>query len=171
MDDASKRKPSRSRDKRLTHAEDAAPAKLLKGPGTRSTFDRSRDPLRQQQPPRDKVSIPGVHDGVNLLFEKIAVHGFDGGRQGHFVTHATILSVGQGTHARPGHSKPNEVSSSETDPPNRPASSRRHCFWSVAPHSDRHRNASESATFKCVLTARMIAPTIRREFKSERRYP
>lgn len=57
------------------------PAKLPKGPRACRAFDRSRDALRQEQPPRDEISIPGVHDRVDLLIEKIAGHGCDGWRR------------------------------------------------------------------------------------------
>jgi len=42
-----------------------------------ATFNRSRDALRQQQPPRDDVSVPGVDNYFYGLIEKITVRDKD----------------------------------------------------------------------------------------------
>ena len=38
-----------------------------------AAFNRARDALRQQQPPRDDVSVPGVNNYFYGLIEKITI--------------------------------------------------------------------------------------------------
>ncbi|MGA9043241.1 MAG: hypothetical protein WB421_22270, partial [Terriglobales bacterium] len=42
-----------------------------------AAFNRARDALRQQQPPRDDVSVPGVDNYFYGLIEKITVRDKD----------------------------------------------------------------------------------------------
>lgn len=51
--------------------------KFAKRSVSTATFNRSRDALRKQQPPRNDVSIPSVDDDIDVLIEKVALHYFD----------------------------------------------------------------------------------------------
>ena len=42
-----------------------------------AAFNRARDTLRQQQPPRDDVSVPGVDNYFYGLIEKITIRDKD----------------------------------------------------------------------------------------------
>lgn len=46
-------------------------AQFSKGLNPRSCLDRPRDALRYQQPPGEKVTIPGVDDDIDVLIEQV----------------------------------------------------------------------------------------------------
>ena len=52
-------------------------------------LERSADALRQQQPPRNGVTIPGVDDGVHLLIEQVAFYHLHRHGSGQ---HSTLIS-------------------------------------------------------------------------------
>jgi hypothetical protein len=42
-----------------------------------AAFNRARDALRQQQPPRDDVSVPRVNNYFYWLIEEVTIHDHD----------------------------------------------------------------------------------------------
>ena len=58
--------------------------KFLKRGRAAALFDGSRNALRQEQPPRDDISVPGVDDYIDVLIEQIAVDDFDSHSLSHF---------------------------------------------------------------------------------------
>ena len=72
-----KRKTTGRRQDRASQWNRAMASDLTERLGPPAAFDRTRDTLRQQQPPRDDVSVPGVDDYFYGLIEKITLRDKD----------------------------------------------------------------------------------------------
>ena len=80
MDNALERQLSRRGVNRSAKRNRAVPGQFPKRLITAPPLDRPGNALRQQEPPRNDVAIPGIDDHVDLLVEQIAFDDADGGR-------------------------------------------------------------------------------------------
>jgi hypothetical protein len=74
VDDRTKRQTPRAGLDRATERDRASVPQLSKRLVTRPTFDGTRNSLRQQQPPRDDVSVPGVDDDIHILIKQVSIN-------------------------------------------------------------------------------------------------
>ncbi len=73
MYDASIRKTPRGGENSAAEWNRPVPRDLNKGLNAGMALDRAGNALRQQQPPGNQVSVPGIHDDFNRLIQKISL--------------------------------------------------------------------------------------------------
>lgn len=81
MDDTVERQATGGSGDGLAEIQPAMTSQLLEYRRAASPLDGSGNALRQQQPPRNCVSVPGIDDGVRVDVEQVSFHDFDPDRQ------------------------------------------------------------------------------------------
>ena len=77
MDDGPKRQLASGGFDCAAEGNGAFAGNFTKGSVAGAAFDGARHALRQQQPPRNNVAVPGVDDDLYVLVEEVAVNDFD----------------------------------------------------------------------------------------------
>ncbi len=71
MDDATIGQSTCAGESCLPEGKWAEPTQLPKGLRACPLLDRAGDTLRKEKPPRNDVSVPGIHDDLDILIEQV----------------------------------------------------------------------------------------------------